>query len=104
MNAGAEIVAYDPEGMPNVQQYFSTLPEPKKSRLSFADNYYKTAEGADFLAILTEWTEFRTPDFSKLKALLKQPVVFDGRNLYDLDVMKKEGFYYNSIGRKTITI
>ncbi len=104
LNAGAEIVAYDPEGMPNVQQYFSTLPEPKKSRLSFADNYYKTAEGADFLAILTEWTEFRTPDFSKLKALLKQPVVFDGRNLYDLDVMKKEGFYYNSIGRKTITI
>lgn len=104
LNAGAEIVAYDPEGMPNVQQYFSTLPEPKKSRLSFADNYYKTAEGADFLAILTEWTEFRTPDFSKLKALLKQPVVFDGRNLYDLDVMKKEGFYYNSIGRKTITM
>lgn len=104
LNAGAEIVAYDPEGMPNVKQYFSTLSEDKKSKLHFSDSYYKVAEGADFLAILTEWTEFRTPDFAKLKAKLKEPVIFDGRNLYDLDVMKNEGFYYNSIGRKTITI
>ena len=104
LNAGAEIVAYDPEGMPNIKQYFSTLPEEKKSRLHFSDNYYVAAEGADFLAILTEWTEFRTPDFAKVKALLKEPVIFDGRNLYDLDVMKNEGFYYNSIGRKTVTI
>jgi UDPglucose 6-dehydrogenase len=104
LNAGAEIVAYDPEGIPNIKQYFSTLPEEKKSRLHFSDNYYVAAEGADFLAILTEWTEFRTPDFTKVKALLKEPVIFDGRNLYDLDVMKNEGFYYNSIGRKTITI
>jgi len=104
LNAGAEIVAYDPEGMPNVKQYFSTLSEDKKSKLHFSDSYYKAAEGADFLAILTEWTEFRTPDFAKVKALLKEPVIFDGRNLYDLDVMKNEGFYYNSIGRKTITI
>ena len=103
LNAGAEIVAYDPEGMPNIKQYFSTLPEEKKSRLHFSDNYY-VAAGADFLAILTEWTEFRTPDFAKVKALLKEPVIFDGRNLYDLDVMKNEGFYYNSIGRKTVTI
>jgi UDPglucose 6-dehydrogenase len=92
LNAGAEIVAYDPEGMPNIKQYFSTLPEEKKSRLHFSDNYYVAAEGADFLAILTEWTEFRTPDFAKVKALLKEPVIFDGRNLYDLDVMKNEGF------------
>ena len=70
----------------------------------FADNYYKAAEGADFLAILTEWTEFRTPDFAKVKASLKEPVIFDGRNLYDLEDMKRAGFYYNSIGRKTITI
>ena len=90
--------------MPNIKQYFSTLPEEKKSRLHFSDNYYVAAEGADFLAILTEWTEFRTPDFAKVKALLKEPVIFDGRNLYDLDVMKNEGFYYNSIGRKTVTI
>lgn len=103
LNAGAEIIAYDPEGMPNVQQYFSSLPEDKKTRLHFVDGYYKALEGADFLAILTEWTEFRTPDFAKVKSLLKEAVIFDGRNLYDLDVVKDAGFYYNSIGRKTIT-
>ncbi len=104
LNAGAEIVAYDPEAMPNVQNYFSALPSEKKSRLSFAANYYSAMEGADFLAILTEWTEFRTPDFAKLKSLLKNPVIFDGRNLYDLEAMQQEGFYYNSIGRKTIIL
>lgn len=104
LNAGAEIVAYDPEGMPNVQQHFADLPADKKARLHFVDGYYKAVEGADFLAILTEWTEFRTPDFAKIKASLKEPVIFDGRNLYDLDVVKEAGFYYNSIGRRTITI
>jgi UDPglucose 6-dehydrogenase len=104
LNAGADIVAYDPEGMPNVQQHFSDLPADKKARLHFVDGYYKAVEGADFLAILTEWTEFRTPDFAKVKASLKEPVIFDGRNLYDLEVVKEAGFYYNSIGRKTITI
>lgn len=103
LNAGAEIIAYDPEGMPNVQQYFSSLPEDKKARLHFVDGYYKALEGADFLAILTEWTEFRTPDFERVKSLLKEAVIFDGRNLYDLDVVKEAGFYYNSIGRKTVT-
>ena len=102
LNAGAEIVAYDPEAMTNVQQYFATLPDNKKSKLHFAESYYKAAEGADFVAILTEWTEFRTPDFAKVKASLKAPIIFDGRNLYDLDVMEKEGFFYSSIGRKTI--
>ncbi len=104
LNAGAEIFAYDPEGIENVKQYFSKLSEEKKLRLSFIDSYYEVLKGADFLAILTEWTEFRTPDFSKVKSLLKEPVIFDGRNLYDLEVMKNEGFYYNSIGRKKITI
>lgn len=103
LDAGAEIVAYDPEGMPNVQQYFSNLPEEKKARLHFSDKNYQALEGADFLAILTEWTEFRTPDFVKVKSMLKEAVIFDGRNLYDLDTMKDAGFYYNSIGRKTIT-
>ena len=102
LNAGAEIIAYDPEGIENVRQYFSYLPEHLKSKLNFASNYYEVLNEADFLAILTEWTEFRTPDFSKVKSLLKEAVVFDGRNLYDLDTMKAEGFYYNSIGRKII--
>jgi UDPglucose 6-dehydrogenase len=89
LNAGAEIVAYDPEGMQNVQQHFADLSTDKKSKLHFVDSYYKAVEGADFLAILTEWTEFRTPDFAKVKASLKEPVIFDGRNLYDLDAMKE---------------
>jgi UDPglucose 6-dehydrogenase len=104
LNAGATMVAYDPEAMPNVQEYFSTLPAEKRSRLCFSANYYSAAEEADFLVILTEWTEFRTPDFPKLKTLLKTPVIFDGRNLYDLEAIQQEQFYYNSIGRKTITI
>lgn len=104
LNAGAEINAYDPEAMENVKNYFSYLPEDKKSKLKFSDNYYTALQGADFLAILTEWTEFRTPDFSRIKAALKQPVIFDGRNLYDLQDVETEGFYYNSIGRKTIQL
>src|SRR5204863_5378 len=85
LKAGAEINAYDPEAMPNVKQYFSSLPAEQKDRLTFTENYYETLKGADMLAILTEWTEFRTPDFNKVKSLLKAPVIFDGRNLYDLE-------------------
>lgn len=103
LNAGAELSMYDPEGMPNVEQYFAALPAAKKARLHFCQNNYEALKDADFLAILTEWTEFRTPDFAKVRTLLKEAVIFDGRNLYDLDTMKQEGFYYNSIGRKTVT-
>ncbi len=102
LKAGASICAYDPEGMPNVKQYFASLPDEMKQRLTFAENNYEVLKEADFLAILTEWTEFRTPDFAKVKSSLKQPVIFDGRNLYDLETIEQHGFYYNSIGRKTI--
>jgi len=102
LKAGASICAYDPEGMPNVKQYFASLPDEMKQRLTFAENTYEALKDADFLAILTEWTEFRTPDFAKVKSSLKQPVIFDGRNLYDLETIEQHGFYYNSIGRKTI--
>ena len=102
LKAGASICAYDPEGMPNVKQYFASLPDEMKQRLTFAENNYEALKDADFLAILTEWTEFRTPDFAKVKSSLKQPVIFDGRNLYDLETIEQHGFYYNSIGRKTI--
>lgn len=102
LKAGASICAYDPEGMPNVKQYFASLPDEMKQRLTFAENNYEALKDADSLAILTEWTEFRTPDFAKVKSSLKQPVIFDGRNLYDLETIEQHGFYYNSIGRKTI--
>jgi UDPglucose 6-dehydrogenase len=70
--------------------------------LSFADDMYSALDGADALIIATEWAEFSSPDFAKVKQLLKQPVIFDGRNIYDMDAMKQTGFYYQSVGRETI--
>jgi UDPglucose 6-dehydrogenase len=99
--AGATVVAYDPEGMPNVQQYFAQMPDVN-SKLTFAKDAYEAVQGADCLAICTEWSLFRTPDFAKVRTALVAPVIFDGRNLYDTDAMAAEKFYYNSIGRNTI--
>ncbi|MCB0512133.1 MAG: UDP-glucose 6-dehydrogenase, partial [Bacteroidetes bacterium] len=102
LDAGAKIVAYDPEASANVQQYFSKLGENQKSRLVFAQNSWEAIVNADVLAILTEWAEFRGADLKEIKAKLKQPIIFDGRNIYDLEAVEEVGFYYNSIGRKTI--
>ena len=63
---------------------------------------YEVTKDADALVISTEWSIFRTPNFNKIKQNLNQPVIFDGRNLYDIEDLKKEGFYYSSIGRKTV--
>jgi UDPglucose 6-dehydrogenase len=93
---GASIVAYDPEGMPNVKKLLG-------DKISYAANRYDALEGADALVIVTEWPVFRTPDFSFMKEKLAAPVIFDGRNLYDLERMKDHGFYYSSIGRKVIS-
>jgi UDPglucose 6-dehydrogenase len=71
--------------------------------IKLTDNQYETLEGADALIICTEWNEFRTPDFEKMAAKLKSKIIFDGRNLYDINSMKDKGFYYESIGRKTVT-
>lgn len=95
--AGANIKAYDPEAMPNVKKLNSD-----NKALDFGKDEYEVLDGADALLIATEWNEFRTPDFKKVKQLLKNPLIFDGRNLYDLDAVKKAGFYYASIGRKTV--
>ncbi|HMU99189.1 MAG TPA: UDP-glucose/GDP-mannose dehydrogenase family protein [Chitinophagales bacterium] len=102
LDAGAKILAYDPEASANVQQYFSKLDENQKSRLIFVQNSWEAIENADVLAILTEWAEFRGADLKEIKAKLKQPIIFDGRNIYDLEAVEEVGFYYNSIGRKTI--
>jgi len=93
--AGATITAFDPEAMPNVKKLVG-------NKIKFADDEYVTLEGADALLIATEWSEFRTPDFAKISSLLKSKLIFDGRNLYDLNTMKKNGFTYHSIGRETI--
>lgn len=93
--AGAEIVAFDPEAMKNVQNLVG-------DKIKYAEDAYDALVGADALLIVTEWSAFRTPDFDQLAALLKHKVIFDGRNLYELDKMIDCGFYYNSIGRKEI--
>ncbi|WP_413669495.1 UDP-glucose/GDP-mannose dehydrogenase family protein [Mucilaginibacter sp. Mucisp86] len=95
--AGATVTAYDPEGMPNVKKLLG-------DKIAYAANRYNALDEADALLIVTEWPVFRTPDFDFMKEKLKSAVIFDGRNLYDLDRMKDHGFYYNSIGRKTVSI
>ena len=67
-----------------------------------AQDQYEALIGADALAILTEWSVFRTPSFEVMKSLLNNPIIFDGRNLYDIDSMTDKGFYYESIGRNTV--
>jgi len=99
VGAGAKVVAYDPEGIENARRVFGDL-----SGLQYAENQYKALDGADALLITTEWEQFRSPDFKKMRSLLKSPVIFDGRNMYDLHVMRNEGFRYESIGRKTIDL
>lgn len=95
VEAGATVTAFDPEAMDNVKNLIG-------DKISYTDNQYDALENADALIIATEWSVFRSPDFKKLASGLKEKVVFDGRNLYDLDQMKELGFYYNSIGRKTV--
>lgn len=95
--AGAKVKAFDPEAMANVKQ---TIGEDS---IYFAQNAYDAIEHADALAIVTEWSEFRNPNFEKIKSLLKSKAIFDGRNVFSLEKMKEEGFYYESIGRTTVT-
>lgn len=94
LQKGANIKAFDPEAMPNVKGKFG-------DKIKYCLNKYEAIEDADALIICTEWSIFRTPDFNRLKELLKQPAIFDGRNLFEIEEMKNEGFYYSSIGRKT---
>ncbi|MDG1063544.1 MAG: UDP-glucose/GDP-mannose dehydrogenase family protein [Flavobacteriaceae bacterium] len=93
---GARIVAFDPEAMPNIEKQFG-------NRIEFAQQMYGPLEDADALVICTEWSIFRSPDFAKVKSLLRAPVIFDGRNLYNTNDMANEGFHYVSIGRNTVT-
>lgn len=92
---GAEIIAFDPEAIPSVKEHTDL-------ELNYADGQYDGLQDADALIIVTEWNEFRTPNFDKIKGSLKSPVIFDGRNVYDLEVMEELGFDYYSIGRKTV--
>ncbi|TCZ72893.1 UDP-glucose dehydrogenase family protein [Flaviaesturariibacter aridisoli] len=94
---GATVTVFDPEAMENVRRVMDSV-------INYAEGQYECLEGADALIIATEWNEFRTPNFDKISELLKERVIFDGRNLFDLADMEKKGFHYESIGRKPITV
>ena len=92
LSRGAKLSVYDPEAMQNIKKQFG-------DKLTYCESMYDALTDADALVICTEWSIFRTPDFNKVKQLLKQSIIFDGRNLYDVEEIKKEGFIYTSIGR-----
>jgi UDPglucose 6-dehydrogenase len=89
---GAKVQAFDPEAHRVARGIFG-------SRVQFAEKSYDALKGADALAIVTEWNEFREPDFARMRKLMREPVIFDGRNLYHPEQMKVQGFTYYSIGR-----
>lgn len=93
LDAGAVVRAYDPEAARVARGIFG-------DRIAYAATNYEALDGADCLAIVTEWSEFRRPDFERMRGLMRQPVVFDGRNLFTPDQMKQHGFTYSSIGRR----
>ena len=91
---GANIRAYDPEAMEKAKEVIIDI--------KFCRDPYEASKGADALLILTEWNEFKEMDLKKIKSLLKDPLIIDGRNIYNLETMEKEGFRYISIGRKEV--
>jgi UDPglucose 6-dehydrogenase len=95
VESGAVITAFDPEAMENVRAQIG-------DKIQYADNEYDALKEADALVICTEWSIFRNPDFSRIKAEMKGNAIFDGRNLFDLEDMESKGFCYFSIGRKAI--
>jgi len=95
LSEGASVAAFDPEAMNNVKNIF-------RDKISFCETPYDCLPNADALIIATEWNEFRTPDFDKMLATLKEPVIFDGRNVFDVAAMEKKGFHYESIGRPLV--
>lgn len=94
--AGATITAFDPEAMDNVKNLIG-------DKVTYAESQYEALKGADALVIATEWNEFRTPDFLKIVSILKNKVIFDGRNLFETAAIKELGFYYESVGRPAST-
>jgi len=92
LELGADVVAYDPEAMPNVKAELG-------DKITYAEDAMSALDGADALSIVTEWSQFRTPDFEEMKNRLNESVIFDGRNLYDAKNMVEMGFTYDSIGR-----
>jgi UDPglucose 6-dehydrogenase len=95
LSLGAQVKAFDPEAMDNVKKVLG-------DKITFANKSYEALEGADALVIVTEWNEFRLPDFDRIGKLLPNKVIFDGRNLFDIEQMRELGFHYESIGRPAV--
>jgi UDPglucose 6-dehydrogenase len=93
--AGANIVSYDPEAMPNVKKLIG-------DKIKYANSSLEALKNVDALLIATEWAAFRNPDFNEMNSLMKNPIIFDGRNLYSIESMAKRNFYYQSIGRQVV--
>ncbi len=93
--AGAEVTAFDPEAMKNVRNLIG-------DKINYANSEYEALENADALVICTEWGIFRNPDFKRVSELLRDKVIFDGRNLFDLEEMTEKGYFYASIGRNAV--
>ncbi|MGH8699105.1 MAG: UDP-glucose dehydrogenase family protein, partial [Burkholderiales bacterium] len=98
LRRGASVAVYDPAAIPEARRHFGREP-----RVTYGESPLGAADGADALAIVTEWREFRSPDFAGLRARLKQPVIFDGRNLYEPGELRRLGFEYYPIGREQVT-
>ena len=93
--AGASLAVHDPEALDRARQLFGT-------RVSYHLGNYEALDGVDALLIVTEWNEFRRPDFARMRSVMKTPVIFDGRNLYDPRLVDQEGFRYYSVGRRAV--
>ena len=93
LDMGAKVKGFDPKAMESAKFIF-------KDKISYSKNAYDTVENADALLLLTEWNEFRRPDFDKVKSLMKTPIIFDGRNQYNSVRLEEKGFEYYQIGRK----
>lgn len=96
LKSNADVTVFDPEAMENVKRVFG-------DKINYAEDQYEAIKGAEALVILTEWNVFRTPSFRKMDESLAEKIIFDGRNLYSLDLMIEKGYHYNSIGRNLVT-
>jgi UDPglucose 6-dehydrogenase len=95
LEAGATVRVYDPVAMDNARKMLPTV-------IEYADSPYAAAEGADAVALVTEWNEFKFLDLERLRGVMRRPVLFDGRNLWEPERMRRLGFEYHSIGRRPV--
>jgi len=93
LKEGAEVTAYDPKAETSAREVFG-------DRVTFCGRAYEAVAGADALVVVTEWNEFREPDFAKIRTLMRKPAIFDGRNIYDPRLLRELGFHYEGIGRR----